>query len=60
MGVGVLFDLVNFRGNTCCFNLVSKLYDLYVLHPSFYQKWLTGETPKWQFLNRAWPRKISP
>ena len=24
MGVGVLFDLINFSGNTCCFHLVSK------------------------------------
>ena len=26
MGVGVLFDLVNFSGNTCCFHLVSKFH----------------------------------
>ena len=37
MGVSVLFDLVNFSGNTCCFHLVSKFHDLYFLHPSFYQ-----------------------
>ena len=33
MGVGVVFDLVNFSGNTCCFHLVSKLHDLYFLYP---------------------------
>ena len=38
MGEGVLFDLVNISGNICCFHLVSKLHDLYFLHPSFYQK----------------------
>ena len=38
MGVSVLFDLVNISGNICCFHLVSKLHDLYFLHPSFYQK----------------------
>ena len=37
MGVGDLFDLVNFSGKTCCFHLVSKFHDLYFLHPSFYQ-----------------------
>ena len=26
MGVGVLFDLVNLSGNTCCFHLVSKFH----------------------------------
>ena len=26
MVVGVLFDLVNFSGNTCCFHLVSKFH----------------------------------
>ena len=26
MGVGVLFDLVNFSGYTCCFHLVSKFH----------------------------------
>ena len=26
MGVGVLFDLVYFSGNTCCFHLVSKFH----------------------------------
>ena len=26
MGVGVLSDLVNFSGNTCCFHLVSKFH----------------------------------
>ena len=26
MGVGVLFDLVNFSGNTCCFHLVPKFH----------------------------------
>ena len=50
MGVGVLFDLVTlvvtpapnsyFSGNTCCFHLVFKFYDLYFLHPSFYQNGL--------------------
>ena len=26
MGVDVLYDLVNFSGNTCCFHLVSKFH----------------------------------
>ena len=37
MGVGVLFDLVNFSGNIFCFHLVSKFHNVYFLHPSFYQ-----------------------
>ena len=37
MGVSVLFDLVNFSGNNCCFPLVSKFHDLYFLHPSLNQ-----------------------
>ena len=43
MGVGVVFDLVNFSGNTCCFHLhdlVSKFHDLYFLNPSLYQNCL--------------------
>ena len=40
MDVGVPFDLDNFRGNTCCFHLVSKFHDLYFLPPSFYQNCL--------------------
>ena len=26
MDVGVLFDLLNFSGNTCCFHFVSKFH----------------------------------
>ena len=37
MGVGILFDLVNFSGNTCCFHLVSEFHDLYFFDRSFYQ-----------------------
>ena len=40
MGVSVLFDLVYFSGNTCCFHLVSKFHDLHFLHPSLYQNGL--------------------
>ena len=44
MGISVLFDLVYFSGNTCCFHLVSKFHDLHFLHPSFYQNNLLMHT----------------